>query len=359
MPFQPVSPMPMFDEMRGAQLAAMDGLRRAQAGTLDLLGYGAHECAYDIVASGPHWRLRHYPGAEPGQPLLLVPAPIKRPSIWDLAPGISVPRFCLDRNFDVHLLEWTSPSRGERGAGVEDYADAGVGACAALVAERAGSAPFVLGHSLGGTLAALACALHPAHARGLVLLGAPLAFEPGSSRFRDLVVSLASEDVPDDETVAGSQLSQACALLSPETFVWSRWMDAALSFADPAAMDTHIRIARWALDEMALPARLVNQIVRWLYREDRFHKGELQLGGRTIGPADLRLPVLAVVGTSDEIGPRASIEPFFAGMTANSTQIIEHPAEIGVGLQHLAILAGRHAHAEVWPRITDWIRAHA
>jgi polyhydroxyalkanoate synthase len=311
-----------------------------------------------VRASGPHWRLRHYPGPDAGASLLLVPAPIKRPYIWDLTPSVSTVRFCLDRGFGVHLIEWLPPADGDGRAGIEEYAEALATASRTIMGERPGSPPFVLGHSLGGTLAAIFCALQPSLARGLVLLGAPLSFEPGSSRFRDVVVSQTG-DIPEDGTVAGSQLSQFCAFLSPETFVWPRLMDAALSLADPAALDINIHVARWALDEVPLPAPLVHQIVEWLYREDRFRRGVLAIAGRALGPKDLRIPVLAVVNPSDEIGPRASVEPFFARMGTERTRIIEHPAEVGVGLQHLAILAGRRAHAETWPDIVGWVEGNA
>ncbi|WP_245928048.1 alpha/beta fold hydrolase [Bosea psychrotolerans] len=346
----------MFPGLLAVQRAAMDGLRGAHARALDLFGFGVHECAYEVIASGPHWRLRHYPGPATGASVLLVPAPIKRPYIWDLAPGVSTVRFCLDRGFSVHLMEWQPPAESDGPAGIEDYADALVSACDAIAAERPGLPPFVLGHSLGGTLAAIACAWRPSLARGLVLLGAPISFEPGSSRFRDLVVSQ-DGDIPEDDTVPGSLLSQSCAFLAPETFVWPRLMDAAFSLADPAALETHIRVLRWALDEVPLPGRLVHQMVEWLYREDRFRNGTLTIAGRTLGPGDLRIPVLAVVNPSDEIGPRESAQPFFERMATSDTRIIEHPAEIGIVLQHLAILTGRQAHAETWPEIAAWIEA--
>lgn len=348
----------LFPDLRLAQRVAMDGLRSLQTGTLDLLGFGAQECPYEVIASGPHWRLRHYPGPQTGASVLLVPAPIKRSFIWDLAPGVSAVRFCLERQFGVHLMEWLPPEEGDGHAGIDDYAGALVAAGNAIAARHSGLPPFVLGHSLGGTLAAIACALQPALARGLVLLGAPISFEPGSSHFRDLVVAQ-DGDIPEDDTVAGSLLSQSCALLAPETFVWPRLMDAAFSLADPAALNTHIRVVRWGLEEVPLPGRLVHQIVEWLYREDRFRRGTLTVAGRTLGPDDLRIPMLAVVNPADEIGPRAAVEPFFARVATGNTRIIEHPAEIGIGLQHLAILAGRRAHAETWPAIADWMAANA
>lgn len=356
----PYAPFPdPFAGLRTAQAGAMEQWRQMQVRSLDLLGYGVAEHPYEIAADAPLWRLRRYRGAaaNPRPALLMVPAPIKRPYVWDLTPEVSVVRFCLERDMDVFLADWRPPVEGGPPHGLEDYARA-ILAAAAAVARESGQVPVVIGHSLGGTLAAIAGALEPERLRGLVVLASPLSFAAGSSAFRDSVV--AHEDhTPADGLVPGARLAQSCALLAPGTFVWSRWMDGALSLADPAALALHLRIARWALDEVPLAGCLVHQMVEWLYREDRFAGGNLVVGGRRLGPTDLHLPALAAVNTADEIGPRAAVAPFFARMAPGSTSIIEHPAEIGVGLQHLAILAGRQAHRLVWPRIADWIAARA
>jgi polyhydroxyalkanoate synthase subunit PhaC len=36
---------------------------------------------------------------------------------------------------------------------------------------------------------------------------------------------------------------------------------------------------------------------------------------------------------------------------------MRYPGEVGVGLQHLGILVGRKAQAEIWPRIIAWMRS--
>jgi len=63
-------------------------------------------------------------------------------------------------------------------------------------------------------------------------------------------------DLSDKDVVAGSLLSQVSAAASPHTFLWSRWMDAALCFSDLDALEMHARIERWTLDEVALSGRL-------------------------------------------------------------------------------------------------------
>jgi polyhydroxyalkanoate synthase subunit PhaC len=214
-----------------------------------------------------------------------------------------------------------------------------------------------MGHSLGGTFAAIFGALAPEGARGLVLLGAPLCFRPGISRFRDAIVAIAPSNLAEMEVVPGSLLSQLSAWASPETFIWSRLLDATVSSADPAACVIHARVERWALDEVPLPARLVQEILHGLYREDRLYRGDLSIGEKIAGPSQLRLPMLAVVHPRDEIAPPASVLPFIEAMPGRDVRVLDYPGEIGVGIQHLGILVGRQAYEQVWPEIISWLNA--
>src|SRR5512144_2496941 len=102
--------------------------------------------------------------------------------------------------------------------------------CAVRVASQSnGMKPFFIGHSLGGTLAAVFAAYDPDAIHGLLLLNAPLCFQPAASRFRDALVSIVSPDLTDNGMVPGSLLSHVSALASPDTFIWSRLLDAARS----------------------------------------------------------------------------------------------------------------------------------
>jgi polyhydroxyalkanoate synthase subunit PhaC len=129
------------------------------------------------------------------------------------------------------------------------------------------------------------------------------------------------------------------------------------SSADPAARAIHARVERWALDEVPLPARLVHEILQWLYRDDRLCQGTLSIRDRNAGPSELGVPTLAVVNPRDEIAPPASVLPFIEAMQAGNAAVLEYPGEIGVGLQHLGILVGQQAYARVWPEIISWLNA--
>ncbi len=339
--------------------AMEDGLRRAQGHALGLLGLGPAECSYRIVASGPLWRVRTYAAFDDGPAVLIVSTPIKRPYIWDLAPSASVVRYCLDRRIRIYLIEWTAPRGGnaDDNAGLDEYV-ADIGEGVRSVAIHASITPFLMGHSLGGTFAAVFAACEPESVQGLVLLGSPLCFRRGASRFADALVSLAPSRLPETGSVPGSLLSHLSAWASPEAFVWSRLVDAVLSLADPHTSELHTRIERWALDEVPLSGKLVGQILQWFYRENRFCREVLTMRGRVVGPSCLRIPTLAVLNTSDQIVAPEFVTHFLNKMPGPHARKIEYPGEIGVCLQHLAVLVGRQAHAQIWPAIISWMADH-
>jgi polyhydroxyalkanoate synthase len=372
MPSGPVSDQPAFNEgfdrsrtisidaaldsCRCAQFAVTDLLRRAQGDALGAFGFGPSECPHRVVSSGPYWRLRDYGDHSASTALLIVAAPIKRPYIWDLSPRTSAIRCCLRAGLHVYLVEWLPASRDTGNNGLDEYAHA-ISVCVAQITSNArGARPFLFGHSLGGTLAAICAASAPETIHGLVLLGAPLCFEPQSCGFRDALVSLVPSGLSEAEAFPGSLLSHMSALASPAAFVWSRLLDVGFSIGDRHALDVHARVERWALDEVSLPGKLVHQTLEWLYRENRLCRGSLKIGNSPIGPLSLSAPTLAVVNTADQVAPLASVKPFIDAMPAGDMQIVECPGETGVGLQHVGILVGRQAHDRVWPEIFSWLK---
>jgi poly[(R)-3-hydroxyalkanoate] polymerase subunit PhaC len=348
----------LTDLFRLTQFAVLDLLRCAQGHALGALGFDPAELPFQTLASEPHWRLRDYGAVSGETSLLIVAAPIKRPYIWDLAPAVSAIRYCRDHGLRVYLIEWIPPAPTGGHVGLDECTQA-ISECVGRVArEPNGTKPFLIGHSLGGTLAAVFSAFEPHSVRGLVLLGAPLCFEPAKSRFRDALVSLIPSNLAETAVVPGSLLSHASALASPHTFVWSRLADATASMSDHRALEVHTRVERWALDEAPLPGRLFRQILERLYRENQFCRGVLTVLGRRIGPSCLDLPTLAVVNTADEVAPLASIEPLLEALPTRDVSVIKYAGETGVALQHLGVLVGREAYASVWPNILAWFAAH-
>jgi polyhydroxyalkanoate synthase len=329
----------------------LDRARRLQGALLDAAGIGPMETAYRVVRRRPGVTLRRYSGAgESGPLVLIVPAPIKRPYIWDLAPEVSVVRRCLSAGATVFLADW-QPAPPEYG--LEQYAERLILEC---LDAADGEPAILLGHSLGGLFAAIFAALHPERMRGLVLLASPLHFGAHAPAFNRMVAGLEGQDIP--ESLPGSFLSTASLNAAPGPFGWERWMDALLSLADPAELRTHAQVERWTLDEFALPRRLVADLVVLIVREDRFARGTLEIGGRRAAPSRLSAPLLCVLDPLCRLVPPEAVLPFLEAAGSRDKTVLHYERDVGVSLQHVGPLVSRRAHESLWPRIVRWIEAH-
>ena len=367
-------------------LKNMDRARRARGTFLERFGYGPRETPSTVLHAEPGLRLRRYGNPQAAaRAVLLVPAPIKRAYIWDLAPEISVVQRWLERGYRVYLAEWVpldeehgtidaatdsataAPPRPvlpeDRPAEAADFGLAGYGdrllrRCRDAIRHDSGQDSVVIaGHSLGGILAAIHACLYPEAVRATVLLEAPLGFDPASDCFAPLVKA-----TPDARRIAGafgqvpgSFLNLMSAAAEPHAFGWERLLDRNLSMTSVAAWRTWMQVERWTHDEFPLPGQLFVDLVESLYRKNEFVRDGLVVGGRTIGPHALRTPLVSVVDPRSKVIPPESVLPFHQAAASPAKLLLEYRGDVGVNLQHVGVLAGRSAHAQVWPAIFDWL----
>lgn len=337
----------------------LDDVRHRTGRLLDTLGAGPRLTSSETVVERPGLRLRHFPGAPTGAPaVLLVPAPIKRWYIWDLEPQVSVVGRILAHGLDVYVVEWTDPGPAERDFGLDQYAGRLLRACVDVVCERTAQSRVVLmGHSLGGTFAAIFAASHTDRVRGVALLEAPLHFGPDAGAFAPLVALFPNAGSLRRGTAAvpGSFLNMVSTVAAPMSFQVARYADLLLSLSDPALLATHLRVERWALDEFALPGRLFEEVVQRLYRRDEFASGVLSVGGRRVGPETLTAPMFTVVNPHSRVIPPESILPFHDAAAGASKRVLRYRGDIGVAIQHVGVLVGRNAHRHLWPILLQWV----
>lgn len=347
-----------FSALGAMALKNMDRSRQARGQMYERAGYGPQETASTILHTEPGMQLRRYGAAGAGPAVLLVPAPIKRSYIWDLAPEISVVQRWLERGYRVYLAEWVPLDDAALDFGLADYGDRLLRQARQAIAADCGEDGVVIaGHSLGGILAAIHSCLHPDAVRATVLLEAPLHFESSTCCFSPLIKS-----TPDARKIAdtfgqvpGVFLNMMSAMAEPHAFQWERMLDRCMSMGQPQALATHMRVERWTHDEFPLPGRLFVDLVESLYRNDEFMQGELVIGDRSIGPADLRSPLVSVADPRSKVIPPQAVLPFHDAASSPAKLLLEYGGDIGVNLQHVGVLVGRSAHARIWPAIFDWL----
>ncbi|WP_313176715.1 alpha/beta fold hydrolase [Massilia sp.] len=347
-----------------AALKQMDRSRQARGQLLDRAGYGPRETPSTVLHAEPGLKLRRYGASLAGPAVLLVPAPIKRAYIWDLAPEISVVQRWLERGYRVYLAEWVPLDEADAASdddfNLTGYADRLLTHCREHIRQDSGEDKVVIaGHSLGGILAAIHACLYPEAIAATVLLEAPLGFDPASDCFAPLV-----QATPDARRIAdafgqvpGSFLNMMSAAAEPHAFGWERLLDRTASMTSPQALSSYMQVERWTHDEFPLPGPLFVDLVESLYRNDAFTRGKLAIGRRTVGPHDMKAPLASVFDARSKVIPPQSVMPFHDAAASTRKLLLEYSGDIGVNLQHVGVLVGRNAHARIWPAIFSWLEA--
>ena len=117
----------------------------------------------------------------------------------------------------------------------------------------------------------------------------------------------------------------------------------------------HLRVERWTLDELPMPGRLFEEVVDRLYYQDRFLSGRLIISGRKASPAALHMPLMVVYRPESLIIPPASVLPLLDAVPSRRNQHLVYVGDRGVLLQHVGVLVGETAHAQLWPSILRWM----
>jgi polyhydroxyalkanoate synthase len=211
-----------------------------------------------------------------------------------------------------------------------------------------------MGHSLGGTFAAIFASLHAARVRGLVLLEAPLSFA-GETGAIAALIRMVPRGAPLHAigNYPGTLLNALSVMASPESFVWWRWRDRIASLHDAAALRTHLMVERWTLDEHAMPADLFADVVS-LYRGDRFMRGTL-IGEKTGMAKNVTAPTFAVIDPESDLVPPSSVLPFLDALPSSEWTLAHYEGDTGTGLRHVGVLVGRGAHRSLWAQILAWL----
>jgi polyhydroxyalkanoate synthase len=337
----------------------IDRLRRRQGQALERAGFGARLTPSRIVFDTPGLRLHCY-GAGNGQrpPLLIVPAPVKRWYIWDLAPGRSVVRQALARGFGVYLAEWSDPPAGHPARGLADYAGPLLDGCVKAIRHRNACVQVsLLAHSLGGILAALHSAWRPEHVAALALFDAPLDADGTAPPWRRMAATALLASLPPGQgrALPGSLLGALVAHAVPGACYGAPALDLLACAPFPGLLASHLRVRRWALDELPMARPLFEDVLRLLFVRNSFMRGELVLNGTRLDPGQVRAPLLTLFRPASALAPPDTVLGFHQAAGSAHKVLLPYLAEAGVALRHVAPLVGSGAHLLLWPIVFDWL----
>lgn len=289
-------------------------------------------------------------------PILLVMSLVTKPYVFDLRPGSSLVERMTDRGFDVFLLDWGIPDVVESANSLETYCDEYVPRAALAAMTIAGSADInVFGYCLGGVLSLLSVAGHPElPVRNLAVQATPVDFQDLSPAVTLLQQGRLDPEEFVDETgnVPASTVFESMRMVNPTGSV-NGYADLWQHLHDDEFVKAYQALMGWARDHIPMAGAAYRQLVDLFVQRNLLVSGRVPLGGRVVDLADIRCPVLNIVGGQDNIVPPESTAPLSALLAKAEVTDLVLPAG------HVGLIVGKQAARKYIPAILDWLESHS
>ena len=314
-----------------------------------------------IIDEGPQRTVFRYRRPNPrrarGTPVLLVPPLAAPASCFDLRRGCSLAEHLLAMGHPTYLVDYGPISFSDRELGLEHWVEDVIPQAVAAVHEDSGGAPIQLvGWCLGGIMSLLAVAADD----GLPVVSVATIASP----FDFSRVRLVAPIRPLAALTRGGVVTVLYRALggAPAPLVEAGYKLAGLDkyLTKPLAIARHIDDRDFlaqleAVDEfmgnmLAYPGRTFGQLYHRFFIVNDLADGHIELRGRTIDLADVRIPVLVVAGEGDGIAPKEAVRAV-TELLPNAPSVRYETAPGG----HLGVLTGRAARRTTWVYLDEFL----
>ncbi len=339
--------------------AVQNGLEIARFG-----GLGEREPQpFDVVVEGEHHRLRrYYPerAAADRPAVLLVPPLMLTAEVWDVSPESSAVATLAENGADPWVVDFGSPE-SEEGGLARDLTDHVVAVSDAVesVRQATGRDVHLMGYSQGGMFAYQAAAYRRSEGiASLVTFGSPVDMHKSLpaglpadvvveaiERLGKVQASLMPSGIPAWATRLGFQLMDPVKTLQQR-------IDFARQLADRETLQKRDGMRRFMNRDgwVAFPGPALADVTEQLVAHNRLLQGGFVIDDRTITLADLTVPILAFLGTTDSIAPPAAVRAIAAAAPSAATYQVKLQAG------HFGLVVGSRASEITWPTVAAWIR---
>jgi polyhydroxyalkanoate synthase len=298
------------------------------------------------------YRYRSISGTPGAVPLLIVYALVNRPYMMDLEPDRSLIRGLLSRGLDVYLIDWGYPDGGDRFTTLEDYLEGQLVGCVEEILKVRGlDALNLLGVCQGGVFSLCFAALHPERVRNLITMVTPVDFHTSTDLLSKWARKIDVEAWVGQANVSGDVLNQLFLALMPFRLSQQKYADLLRVPPDRARIENFMRVERWIYDSPDQAGAAFREFVVGFYQQNRFVRGGLEIGGRSVDLRNLDLPILNLIGTRDHLVPPASSRALRALAGSRDFTTLE------LDLGHIGMYVSARAQRQVPAAIGDWLAA--
>ena len=318
---------------------------------------------YEVVSEHPVYRLRrYYPDATeahaPARPaVLLVPPMMLAAEIYDVSPATSAVTLLHEHGVDPWVVDFGAPEREEGGL-ERTLADHVLAVSDAVdrVREATGRDVHLGGYSQGGMFCYQVAAYRRNDGLGSVItFGSPVDTRLGMpfGLPEELASGLAGliADVFRRSALPAWFSRNGFLLLDPVKSIRSR-IEFVMQLHDREALLPREGQRRFLEGDgwVAWPGPALAEFVGQFVAHNRMLEGGFVVDERLLTLADIRCPILSVVGTVDEIAPPAGVRAI--RQAAPRADVYELALRAG----HFGLVVGSTANALTWPTVAAWGR---
>lgn len=253
------------------------------------------------------------------------------------------------------LMDWKSAAPDMKDLEVDQYL-AEINVCV----DDLGGRVNLVGLCQGGWMAAMYAARFPHKVASLVIAGAPIDADAGDGAVKTMAktypMSLYEDLVKQgDGLMLGRLMLAGWKGMHPDQQYVQKHIDLYEHVDDPAYLKKTELFESWYENPLDLPGRWYLQVIKSIFKENLFAKGQFIGLGRTLKLKDITCPVYLLAGESDDITPHEQVFAAEALLGAPPGQIIKRLAPGG----HIGLFMGASTLKDVWPGIARWIAAAA
>ena len=280
--------------------------------------------------------LRDYGGD--GPPVVFVPSLINPSSILDLDAERSLLRWLAARGgMRPMLVDWGSPRGDERARDIGGH----VADLLLPLLDVLDEPPILAGYCLGGTMALAAAALRKP--RALALIATPWRFAGFGPETAAALAALweQARDPADGLGLMPMEVLQAAFWQLDPRRTLAKFERFGAQTRDDTAVRSFVAVEDWANDGPPLTFAAARELMEDLFAADLPGRGSWQVGGRSIDPRTIDVPVLEIVSTTDRIVPAAAA----AGIGE----------QLPLALGHVGMIVGGRARTAAWEPLARWL----
>lgn len=300
-------------------------------------------------------RYRRSDVAPYAQPVLVFVGLVSRSYVFDLWRTNSFVRRLMDAGFDTYVLDWGEPDAADARNTIDTYIQRYLPrAIEAVLAESGADETNIVGYCMGGDLALLALAdddTLPVSA--LVTMATPADFSKLPPLVLDITANLDVDSVLDEAGLVPASVVDSLFRIRRPTSDLVQYANLWQNLWNDEFLEAYQAMGRWLREQVPVAGAAFRQAADDWVIGNGFMNGTLRVGGKLADFASLRLPVLSLIATGDDIVPEpaaAAIEELLPNADLKIVRI-----EAG----HVGLTVGRIAAKIAMPEITNWLAAQS